>query len=361
MVLSQRGKPQETTAVCSKWGLETSPCREESSTHLEHGVNQGRAAHSSPNPEVQGWWSPSGMGSISSSKSHIKVLRLWTWSVLSLGDPVKHHLLQENIRQKSMCSHRMTFTFVWASHHPLPCLVSCHMKSLCFQGIGHSLIHSSSQQESLLWLLSSICFIYCFDKNTVCSQSGSPSMPWEPGEGRDHQPVPYAHPSLLPKGPSHDTLYPWETSLTQQYPRQCMSSLTYAVGFMFFTTRKSSVTDRLHARLHTDSFNTVIEALLVAQRGLFQTPRVTLCVAEIPMCGLGIKPLSEVFHFCFPLQLLYKGRVCVPTSSIWCSSGCTGHQQFLNQGSLSLLWHSESLGLKLHLPQPGQPCWACSL
>lgn len=138
----------------------------------------------------------------------------------------------------------------------------------------------------------------------MCSQSGYPSVPCELGEGRDHQPVPYSHPSFLPKAPSHDTLCPWETSLTQPCSRQCVSSLTNAVGFMFYTTRRSSMTDRLQPRLPTDFFNTVIEALLVGQRGLFQPPRVTLCVAEMPMCGLGTKPLSEVFHFCFPLQLL---------------------------------------------------------
>lgn len=59
------------------------------------------------------------------------------------------------------------------------------------------------------------------------------------------------------------------------------------------------------------------------------------------------------------------------TFSIWCSSGCAGHQQFLNQGSLSLIWDSESLGLKLHLPldslgssvEPAPcnqlECWSC--
>lgn len=74
----------------------------------------------------------------------------------------------------------------------------------------------------------------------MCSQSGYRRMPCELGEGRDHQPVPYSHPSLLP---SHDNLYSWETSLTQQHSRQFVSSLTYAVGFVFCTTRKSSMTD----------------------------------------------------------------------------------------------------------------------
>lgn len=42
MVLGQRGKPQVAAAVCSKWGPESNPCTEESSTHLEHGVSQGK-------------------------------------------------------------------------------------------------------------------------------------------------------------------------------------------------------------------------------------------------------------------------------------------------------------------------------
>lgn len=152
-----------------------------------------------------------------------KIPRLWTWPALSLGDPVKHHfqLLQEKDRQKSMCSHSLSPLSVSSPPPSMHCVMP--HENLCFQSVGHSLIHSNSQQESLLWLLASICFIYGFDKNTMCSQSGYPSIPCELGEGRDHQPVPYSHPSLLPKAPSHDNLYPWGTSLTQQRSRQWVS------------------------------------------------------------------------------------------------------------------------------------------
>lgn len=46
---------------------------------------------------------------------------------------------------------------------------------------------------------------------------------------------------------------------------------------------------------------------MVAQRGLFQTPRVTLCVAEISVCGLGTKKPSEVFSLLFPIAIAVVG------------------------------------------------------
>lgn len=175
-------------------------------------------------------------------------------------------------------------------------------ENLCFQSIGHSLIHSSSQQESLLWLLASLCFI--FDKNTMCSWSGYPSMPCEFGEGRDHQPVPYSHPFLLPKAPSHNNLNPWDQPHPALLKAVCVQPDICCRFHVLYYQKKFNDRQITSQASYKYFFNTVVEALLVAQRGLFQTPRVTLCGAEMPMCGLGTKPLSEVFHFCFPLQLL---------------------------------------------------------
>lgn len=189
------------------------------------------------------------MGSISSSKSHpssqdTEVVNLV--SPVSRGPSKTPALAGKNQAEVHVLSYpdlHLCLCILTTPFHA----VSCRMKSLCLQCIGHSLIHSSSQWESLLWLFAFICFIYCFDKNPMCSQSGYPIMPCELGEGRDHQPVPYSHPSLLPKAPSHDNIYPWETSLTHQYSRQRVSSLRYTgvdVGFRFYTTRKSSMADR---------------------------------------------------------------------------------------------------------------------
>lgn len=147
------------------------------------------------------------------------------------GAPVKRQLLQQRIRQRSMCSRistslavtaqRRVVIHLWTEaqasphllplsehhHHPLPGIAPCHVKRLCFQARRHFLIHSSSQCDPpLCWLLALNCFFFFFYKNTVFSWSGFPNVPCEPGDRReDHQPVPHSHLSLLsqPRWPPH--------------------------------------------------------------------------------------------------------------------------------------------------------------
>lgn len=161
-------------------------------------------------------------GQISLSKSHPSSQdSLWTQSVLSLGAPVKCQLLQERIRQESMCSHILTLLVVTVQHrvvtHSWADVQAALIFHLCLCILTtpfHAQRHATwkayvSRLEDILWFIpapsgnhhsvgslpSSISFIF-FDKNTMFSQSGYPNMPCELGEGREDHP-PYPHPSLL--------------------------------------------------------------------------------------------------------------------------------------------------------------------